>query len=125
LRKQSEVSGLGDLTVIPAMLAWKSGDWQINSITAVSAVTGDYEEGRLGNPGLNYWTFDQTVGAAYSNKKSALNAMAHIGLGVNTENEDTEYESGAILHLEAVVQQMLPMGAGFRSLGAEGFWFSR
>lgn len=107
------------------MLAWKSGDWQINSITAVSAVTGDYEEGRLGNPGLNYWTFDQTVGAAYSNKKSALNAMAHIGLGVNTENEDTEYESGSILHLEAVVQQMLPMGAGFRSLGAEGFWFSR
>ncbi len=63
---QSSVSGFGDLTVVPVMLAWKSGDWQYDFLLPIYAPTGSYELGRLGNPGLNYWTFDPIVGAAYS-----------------------------------------------------------
>jgi hypothetical protein len=54
---QNSVSGFGDLTVIPAMLAWKEGDWQLNALLPIFAPTGSYKAGRLGNPGLNYWTF--------------------------------------------------------------------
>lgn len=122
---QSKVDGLGDLTLIPAMLAWKYCDWQFNAMLPVYAPTGDYEKGRLGNPGLNYWTVDPTVGALYSNRKSGFNAMAHLGYSMNTENSDTDYESGSMLHAEVVIQQMLPMGPGFLSLGAEGFWFEQ
>jgi hypothetical protein len=60
----SQVSGFGDLTVVPVMLAWKSDDWQYNFLMPVYAPTGSYELGRLGNPGLNYWTFDPIVGVA-------------------------------------------------------------
>lgn len=37
---QNSVSGIGDLTVVPVMLAWKSGDWQYDFLLPVYAPTG-------------------------------------------------------------------------------------
>ena len=122
-RVQNRVSGFGDLTVLPVMLAWKLGDWQIDAILPIYAPMGSYEKGRLGNTGLNYWTFDPIVGAVYSHKASGFNAMLHAGYAMNTENTGTNYHSGSLLHLEGVIQQFLPVGPGFLTLGAEGFYF--
>ena len=124
-RVQNSVSGFGDLTVLPVMLAWKCGDWQIDAILPIYAPTGNYEKGRLGNTGLNYWTFDPIVGAVYSNKASGFNAMLHAGYAMNTENTATNYHSGSLLHLEGVVQQFLPVGLGILNLGLEGFYFDQ
>jgi len=123
--RHSEVSGFGDLAVLPVMLAWKMGDWQIDAMLPIFAPTGSYEKGRLGNPGLNYWTFDPVIGAVYANKASGFNAMAHVGYAMNTENPDTDYQSGSLLHFEGVIQQIIPLGSGFLSLGAEGFYFEQ
>ena len=125
VRRQSNVSGFGDLTVVPVMLAWKNGDWQIDALLPIFAPTGNYQEGRLGNPGLNYWTFDPMVGAVYSNKQSGFNAMLHGGYAMNTENPDTNYQSGSLLHLDGAIEQILPVGSGFMTLGAEGFYFEQ
>jgi len=122
---QSNVSGFGDLTVVPVMLAWKTGDWQIDTLMPVYAPTGSYQQGRLGNPGLNYWTFDPMVGVAYSNQKSGFNAMLHAGYAINTENPDTNYHSGSLLHFDGAIQQILPAGRGFLTLGVEGFYFEQ
>ena len=122
---QSSVSGFGDLTVVPVMLAWKTGDWQIDALMPIYAPSGSYQEGRLGNPGLNYWTFDPMVGVVYSSKQSGFNAMLHVGYGMNTENADTDYRSGSLLHFDAAIQQILPVGSGFLTLGAEGFYFDQ
>jgi hypothetical protein len=125
LRVNSKVSGFGDLTLVPVMLAWKSGDWQYDFLMPVYAPTGSYELGRLGNPGLNYWTVDPIAGAAYSNAKSGLNAAVHVGYAMNTENADTDYKSGNVLHLDASVQQILPLGSGFANVGAEAWYFDQ
>ena len=125
IRTQSNVSGLGDLTVVPVMLAWKTGNWQFDTLLPVYAPTGSYQEGRLGNPGLNYWTFDPMVGAAYSNPKSGFNAMLHAGYAINTENQATDYLSGSLLHFDGAIQQILPAGPGFLTLGVEGFYFDQ
>jgi hypothetical protein len=125
LRRQSNVSGFGDLTVVPAMLAWKNGGWQIDALLPIFAPTGNYQEGRLGNPGLNYWTFDPMVGAVYSNKQSGFNAMLHGGYAINTENPDTNYQSGSLLHLDGAIEQVRPVGSGFMTLGVEGFYFQQ
>jgi hypothetical protein len=122
--RQTSVSGLGDITLIPAMLAWKQGEWQFNAMLPIYTPTGSYELGRLGNTGLNYWTFDPTIGAVYSTKKG-FNAMLHVGYAMNTKNSATDYESGSLLHLEAAVQQMLPVGAGLMTLGVEAFYFDQ
>jgi hypothetical protein len=125
LRRQSNVSGFGDLTVVPVMLAWKNGNWQIDALLPIFAPTGNYQEGRLGNPGLNYWTFDPMFGVAYSNKQSGLNAMLHGGYAMNTENPDTNYQSGSLLHFDGAIEQILPAGSGFMTFGAEGFYFQQ
>jgi len=121
----NSVSGLGDVTVVPVMLAWKSGDWQYDFLLPIYAPTGSYELGRLGNTGLNYWTFDPIGGFAYANAKSGLNAAAHVGLAINTENDDTQYKSGNILHFDASIQQVFPLGSGFANVGIEGWYFQQ
>jgi hypothetical protein len=125
VQRHNSVSGLGDLTVAPVMLAWKLGDWQIDALLPIYAPTGNYEKGRLGNTGLNYWTFDPMAGVAYANAKIGFNAMLHFGYAINTENPDTDYRSGSLLHFDAAIQQVLPLGPGFLTLGAEGFYFQQ
>ena len=40
-RRRDTASGVGDLTLIPAMLAWKDSPWQYNAALSVYAPTGD------------------------------------------------------------------------------------
>lgn len=121
----NKVSGIGDLTIVPVMLAWQADDWQYSFLMPVYAPTGSYVLGRLGNPGLNYWTFDPIGGVAYSNTKSGLNASANLGYAMNTENTATNYKSGDYLHLDASIQQIVPLGSGFFNFGAEGWYFEQ
>jgi hypothetical protein len=125
LRINSKVSGLGDLTIVPALLAWKDGDVQYDFLLPIFAPTGSYELGRLGNPGLNYWTFDPNVGVSYNNAKSGLNAAVHLGYAMNTENDATHYKSGNYLTVDASIQQIFPLGSGFFNVGAEGWYFEQ
>ncbi|WP_295443844.1 transporter [uncultured Thiodictyon sp.] len=125
VRRRDRAAGVGDLTLIPAMLAWQTGFWQLSATLPVYAPTGEYRKGRLANPGLNYWTFDPTLGVSYNNDKSGLNAALYLGLGMNTENRDTRYRSGSTLHLDASIQQLLPLGPGFLGIGAEAFYLEQ
>jgi hypothetical protein len=65
------------------------------------------------------------VGVVYSNKKIGFNAMLHLGYAINTENPDTNYQSGALLHFDGAIQQILPVGSGFLTLGVEGFYLDQ
>jgi len=120
----NSVNGLGDITVIPTMLAWKKDEWTFNAMVPVYLPTGSYELGRLGNTGLNYWTVDPTVGFVYSTKKG-FNAMLHMGYAMNGENDATDYKSGALLHFDGTLQQIVPVGKGLLTLGAEAFYFTQ
>jgi hypothetical protein len=122
---QNKVSGLGDLTLVPVLLGWKSDNWQYDFLMPVYAPTGSYEVGRLGNTGLNYWTFDPIVGVAYSNTKTGLTGAAHLGYAINTENNATQYKSGNILHLDTAVQQLFPLGSGLANIGLEAWYFQQ
>ncbi len=123
--RTDSVTGLGDISLIPAMLAWKSGDWQFDAMLTVYAPTGDYEVGRLANTGLNYWTFDPTIGINYNNQKTGFNFALHTGITLNTENSDTKYKSGSVLHTEASITQLLPLGKGFLGIGANAFLYDQ
>jgi hypothetical protein len=124
-RIESKVDGFGDLTIVPVLLGWKDADLQYDFLLPIYAPTGSYALGRLGNPGLNYWTFDPTVGVSYNDAKSGLNAAIHLGYAMNTENNDTSYRSGDYLTVDASIQQIFPLGAGFANIGAEGWYFQQ
>ncbi|WP_395665979.1 transporter [Methylocella sp.] len=82
-------SGLGDITIIPAMLAWKNGDVQFSVAAPVYAPTGAYEAGRLANVGLNYWTFDPTISLAYNGSTNGFNAAAAPTLSCSSRSRTT------------------------------------
>jgi hypothetical protein len=121
LRLKDRNSGLGDVSLIPAMLAWKDESWTYSALLTVYAPTGSYDKDRLANPGLNYWTFDPTVGMSYNNEQTGFNAALYAGIGINTRNKATDYTSGSLLHFDASVQQLLPLGPAFVGIGAEAF----
>jgi len=123
--RRDSASGIGDMSFIPVMLAWKSGFWQYNALLNIYAPTGSYETDRLANPGLNYWTFDPIAGVSYNDEKSGFNAALNIGLALNTTNDDTDYRSGTLLHFDGSVQQLFPAGAGFLGVGAEAFYWQQ
>ena len=123
--RTDRVSGLGDITLVPAMLAWKSGSWQYSALAQVYAPTGSYEVGRLANLGLNYWTFDPSVGITYSDEKSGFNFTVLSGITINTENKATNYKSGSVVHVEASVQQLFKAGDGLIGIGANGFIYEQ
>jgi hypothetical protein len=122
---ENKVDGFGDLTIVPVLLGWKDGDLQYDFLMPIFAPTGSYQLGRLGNPGLNYWTFDPNVGASYNNAKSGLNLAIHLGYAMNTENNDTSYKSGNYGTVDASIQQIMPLGSGFLNFGAEGWYFQQ
>ncbi|WP_319024675.1 SphA family protein [Microbulbifer hainanensis] len=123
--RRSHESGLGDTTLIPAMLGWQKDNWQYNALLTIHAPTGDYKTGRLANPGLNYWAVDPSFGVAYSNQASGFNATLFAGLTYNWENPDTDYQSGTLLHLDGSVQQMVKVGSGFLTLGLNAFYLNQ
>ena len=123
--RRDSASGLGDVSLIPAMLAWKSGFWQYSALLTVYAPTGSYKTDRLANTGLNYWTFDPTVGASYNDDKRGFNAALNVGLSFNTTNNDTDYRSGTVLRFDGSVQQLFPAGPGVLGVGAEVFYLQQ
>lgn len=125
VRATRSASGLGDATLVPAMLAWKDGSWQYSALLSIVAPTGKYDEDRFANPSLNYWTFDPTFGVSYNNETSGFNAALFAGIGFNTENDATDNRSGSIVHLDGSVQQLLPVGAGYLGVGAEVFYIEQ
>jgi hypothetical protein len=123
--RTDSTNGVGDITLIPAMLAWKSGSWQYNALAQVYAPTGSFEVGRLANLGLNYWTLDPSIGVTYNDEKSGFSFSVLSGITINTENEDTNYKSGSVLHVEASVQQHFKHGDGLLGIGANGFIYEQ
>jgi len=117
--------GIGDITLIPGMLAWKNDYWQYETSLSIYAPTGDYTAGKLANPGLNYWTADPMIGASYSNDDTGLNFGVHAGVTFNSENSATDYDSGSMFHIESSMQKLFPLGKGFMALGVDAFYFEQ
>ncbi|TIW01481.1 MAG: transporter, partial [Mesorhizobium sp.] len=58
------------------------------------------DKGRLVFLGLNYWTFTPAVGFTRLFPEQGLDFSAKFGVDINTRNEDTDYYSGAMAHLD-------------------------
>lgn len=123
--RSDTADGIGDITLLPAMMAWKSDSWQYSALLPIYAPTGEYNLGSLANMGRNYWTFDPTVQVSYNNAKTGFNAAIFTGVTLNTENDDTNYQSGSAFHIDASVQQLLPLGQGFLSVGFNAFYYEQ
>lgn len=85
----------------------------------VYAPTGDYDAGRLANPGLNTWTFSPTVGYTQLMQDGSLEWSSLAAVDFYTENDDTDIHNGAVFRLDSVLVKRCPNGFGY---GLAGGW---
>jgi hypothetical protein len=99
-------TGLGD-TTFSAMIYWDYEKYHFSLNGFMVTPTGDYSKDDLANTGLNYWTFEADVAATYLNEESGQDYSIVLGYGYNTENKDTNYQSGDEIHADFVFNQFL------------------
>lgn len=115
-------TGLGDITFFPFLLYWYKGNVHASLGQFVVAPTGDYDTDNLINNGLNYWTFDTNVAVTYLNPETGRDISFNIGHTYNTENDDTDYQTGRELHLDLVANQWL---SETLAIGIHGFYLKQ
>lgn len=85
-------SGLGDLIFAP-MLGWHQGNHHWAAAVETIFPTGDYDKDNLANMGKNYYTFRPIFAYTY-NQPHGWDISTKISYSFNTENKDTNYQSG-------------------------------
>ena len=120
-------SGLGDITIYPIIWGWKqfNGDLKEDLRFGIYAPTGSYTTGDLANAGRNFWTFEPSFSISWLSSKIGTEISLFSGFDFNTENDATQYQSGAVFHLDATVAQHLPLSGGFIGVGANVFYYQQ
>jgi len=124
--RRDTANGLGDIALLPFMLGWTNGGLKYDVRLFIYAPTGEYDKEELANVGKNYWTFEPEISISYFGSKTGLELSAFAGICFNTENEATDYQTGAQFHLDMTVAEHLPLGRnGLIGLGANAFFYQQ
>jgi hypothetical protein len=122
VRWQDDTFGLGDLTIIPCILFWNHGNFHFTLAEYIVTPTGEYDTDDVANTGLNYWTFDTDFAVTYLNEKTGQDYSINIGYNYNTENPDTDYQTGEEVHIDYMINQFF--SASF-AIGIHGFYLKQ
>ena len=115
-------TGLGDIVLIPLALYWNNGNVHTSFSQFIVAPTGDYDVDNLINKGLNYWSFDTNFALTYLNPETGREVSFDIGHIYNTENDDTDYQTGQELHLDVAFNQFV---SDTFAVGLHGFYLKQ
>jgi hypothetical protein len=117
-------NGISDICFVPFALNWTFGDLQVNLQFFLVAPTGDYQKGQLANPGKKHWMFDWLLGLSYLSHKTGTELTIFGGFAVSTKDPATDYRGGDVFHLEATLQQYLPLSKlTLIGVGANAFYY--
>ena len=113
----------GDITLVPGVFYWNNGaKWHFSQSFFVVVPVGDYDKDDDANTGLNYWTFETDFAATYLDQESGQDYSVVLGYGYNTENEDTDYQSGDEIHVDYIFNQFLSESL---AVGIHGFYYEQ
>jgi hypothetical protein len=124
--RSSSTNGLGDIVLMPLMLNYNlDPDFNVNFRLGIYAPTGDYKVGRLANTGKNFWSFSPVLGLMYFGQKNGFEASAFFGATFNTENEDTDYQSGTQAFIDGTLAQHFPLFGGLAGAGVSAYYYKQ
>ncbi len=116
-------TALGDITLIPGVFYWNNGDkLHFSQSFFVVVPVGDYDEDDGANTSLNYYTFETDFSMTYLDQETGQDYSIVIGYGYNTENDDTDYQSGDEFHIDYVLNQFLSEAW---AIGLHGFYYEQ
>ncbi len=121
LEFDDDLVGAGDLT-LGAYFYKSHGKFNYSLNTMAVAPVGSYDKDRVANTGMNYWTFEADIAMTYYDPEKGRDYSLVFGYNYNTENQDTNYQSGDELHLDFVLNQYLSEKFG---LGIAGYLYKQ
>ena len=74
------------------------------------------------NLGLNHWGFDTTLAVTYLNPETGIEVSVAPGVIFNTENDETNYQTGTEFHLDFTANQFL---SETFALGLRGYYYKQ
>ncbi len=92
-------TGLGDIIVSPFVLSWHSPPFHYAAALDFYLPTGSYDQNDLANTGRNYYTLEPVFAVSYL-ADSGFQASAKFMYDFNTENDDTNYQTGQEFHFD-------------------------
>ena len=119
---RDSTSGLGDAILIPIALYWNTDKIHTSFVQSIVTPTGDYSVNNAVNNGLNHWSFDTNFALTYLNPETGRDVSFNIGHIYNTENDDTDYQTGQEIHLDVVFNQFL---SETFAIGLQGFYLKQ
>jgi hypothetical protein len=91
-------TGLADITVAP-FLCWHAKNFHWATAMDFVLPTGAYDENDIANIGRNYYTVEPLVAMTYM-ADNGVELSAKLMYDYNTENNDTNYQSGNEFHID-------------------------
>jgi hypothetical protein len=122
LEVKDSASGLGDIALIPIALYWNEGKYYWSFSHLIVTPTGSYDVDNGINTSLNYWSFDTNFALTYLNEETGRDLSFNFGHIYNTENDETDYQTGQELHLDVVLNQFL---SDSFAIGLQGFYLKQ
>lgn len=118
---EASVTGLGDVTIDPIILAWHGPEWHFATGLDINLPLGVYDKhDSRKSIGANYWSFEPIFAASYLGA-SGWEVSAKFMYNIKTENEDTDYQSGDEFHMDYLVGKHV----GDWSFGLSGYYLKQ
>ena len=111
---------LSDIAFVPLQLNWSVGEFSFKLAEAIIAPTGGYDIDERVNLGRNYWNFDTVGAATWFHTATGSEVSVAPGIMLNTENDDTDYTTGAEFHVDFTANQFL---SETFAIGLRGYYY--
>ena len=119
---EEDRTAIGDPGIVPVSLFWNFGDFHINASETITVPLGSYDKDRDVNGGLNYWSFETVVAGTYLHPEKGFEVSAALGYIYNTENSDTDYQTGQEFHVDYMLNQFI---SETFAIGLQGFYYKQ
>ncbi len=102
--REGSRTGISDLNVT-GLVNWKNGNFNYSFGLGIYIPNGSYDADDFINLGRNYWSLDPTFSFTWLHPERGHELSFTAGYMVNTENPDTDYQSGNEFHLDVNLAQ--------------------
>ena len=94
--------GIADSVVVPIIVGWHDGNLHMNASLPIYIPTGDYNLGHV-SVGKNTWAFMPQFAVTWFDPMTGWDVSGAFSLVFSTNNDETDYQSGALLHIDWAV----------------------